>query len=100
MADVVEYNAATGKTTARAFTAQELAERLDPAVEARSRAEAAIATNVEAIRVAALAALEINRAHIARAAPTAAQNTAQIKALARQNNGIIRLLLGQLDATD
>lgn len=41
-----------------------------------------------------------NRTYIALASPTAAQTTAQTKALSRQNNAIIRLLLNQLDATD
>lgn len=56
--------------------------------------------NEMTIRAQALAAMADNRAHLARTSPTTAQNTAQIKALSRQNNGIIRLLLGQLDGTE
>lgn len=41
-----------------------------------------------------------NRAYVALAGPTAAQTTAQVKALSRQQNGMIRLLLGILDGTD
>lgn len=55
--------------------------------------------NEAAIRSQANAALATNRAYAA-STPTAAQTTAQVKALSRQINGIIRLLLNQLDATD
>lgn len=56
--------------------------------------------NDEAIRAAALQALATNRTYAALASPTAAQTAAQVKALSRQNNGLIRLLLGLLDGTD
>jgi hypothetical protein len=55
--------------------------------------------NEETIRGQALAALAANRAYIA-STPTAVQATAQSKALTRQVNGIIRLLLNQLDGVD
>lgn len=45
-------------------------------------------------------ALVTNRTYVAIASPTAAQTTVQVKALSRQMNGLIRLLLGQLDGTD
>lgn len=57
-------------------------------------------TNEQTIRDAARNALATNRAYAQRANPTAAQTTAQVKALSQQQNGIIRLLLGALDATD
>lgn len=41
-----------------------------------------------------------NRTYTALASPTNAQQTAQVKALTQQMNGVIRLLLGQLDATN
>jgi hypothetical protein len=56
-------------------------------------------SNRQAIEVAARQALAANRAFVA-STPTAAQATAQVKALSRQVNGIIRLLFDQLDATD
>lgn len=55
--------------------------------------------NDETIRAQASGALATNRTYVA-STPTAAQTTAQVKALSRQNNGLIRLLLGLLDGTD
>jgi hypothetical protein len=52
------------------------------------------------LREQALAAHAANRTFVALNSPTNAQNAAQIKALTRQMNGVIRLLLGQLDGTD
>lgn len=57
-------------------------------------------TNEQTIRQQALTALTTNRTYLALASPTNAQNAAEIKALARQMNGVIRLLLGQLDGTN
>jgi hypothetical protein len=59
-----------------------------------------VETNEESIRDAASNALATNRAYVATVSPTAAATTAQVKALSRQNNGLIRLLLGLLDGTD
>lgn len=56
--------------------------------------------NEQSIRQAAAQALVTNRTYLGVASPTAAQTTAQVKALSRQNNGLIRLLLGLLDGTD
>jgi hypothetical protein len=58
------------------------------------------AVNGDTLRTQALSALDTNRTYIARQSPTAAQQTAQIKAMAQQLNGVIRLLLGQLDGTN
>ena len=56
--------------------------------------------NRETIKAQAHTALQANRDFLALSSPTNAQTLAQVKALTRQNIGIIRLLLGQLDATD
>lgn len=56
--------------------------------------------NRTTIEQQARTALNGNAAFLAIATPTAAQNAAQIKALTRQVNGLIRLVLGQLDAVN
>ena len=56
--------------------------------------------NYDTIQQAARQALAANRTFLAIATPTAAQNAAQAKALTRQMNGVIRLLLTELDGTD
>jgi hypothetical protein len=56
--------------------------------------------NEATIRQQAAQALATNRTFLALASPTQAQTLAEVKALARQNNGIIRLLLNQFDGTD
>ena len=56
--------------------------------------------NDATIRTQATTALDTNRTFIALASPTQAQTLAQVKALSRQMNGLIRLQLGQLDGID
>jgi hypothetical protein len=56
--------------------------------------------NRESIEENALAALADNKAYIDLASPTTAQAGVQIKALTRQMNGLIRLLLDRLDDTE
>lgn len=56
--------------------------------------------NEETLQNQALQALQNNRDFLAITTPTNAQVLAQVKALSRQNNGIIRQLLGFLDGTD
>lgn len=57
-------------------------------------------TNRATIQQQATQALDTNRTFLALASPTNAQTLAQVKALTRQNQGLIRLLLNQLDATN
>lgn len=73
--------------TARAKTTQELANDTETA-------------NRATIQTQLTTALAANRTFLAITTPTTAQNAAQIKALTRQNQGIIRLLLNQLDGTN
>ena len=56
--------------------------------------------NQRALRQAAQQALTTNRAFISNASPSNAQTVAEVKALARQVNALIRLELNQLDGTD
>ena len=56
--------------------------------------------NEEELRRLAEVALVNNRDFLAIASPTQVQTLAQVKALSRQNNGVIRMLLGFLDGTD
>ena len=56
--------------------------------------------NEEELRRLAEVALTNNRTYLAIPTPTQAQAGAQVAALTRQNNGIIRQLLGLLDGTD
>lgn len=81
-------------TSVRPLTDPEFAEYT---TVAQSRAAEA---NRDTIETQAAAALAANAAFIALASPSAAQNAAQIKALTRQVNKLIRLVLGRLDGTD
>jgi len=73
--------------TRRPMTAQELA-------------NVTATANRATIQQQATTALDTNRTFLAIASPTNAQTLAQVKALTRQNQGIIRLLLNQLDGTN
>jgi hypothetical protein len=57
----------------------------------------ATSANARQIETASRSALAQNKAFLALASPTNADVLAQVKALTRQMNGVIRLLLGQLD---
>lgn len=59
-----------------------------------------LAANEATIRDRATTALGTNTTFLGIASPTNAQIAAQVKALTRQNNGLIRLVLRRFDATD
>lgn len=61
--------------------------------------EAIESANLATIQSAAETALTNNTNYLGIASPTAAQAEAQVTALTRQVDGIIRLLLGLLDST-
>lgn len=104
MADVIEtdYSTDPPTVTERDFTPEEVAQRAaDQQAAAQSKARAdLIAANTGTLHAQAAAALAQNRAAIAAAAPTNAQVIAQVKNLSAQNNALIRLVLGLLDATN
>lgn len=56
--------------------------------------------NQRTVVTQALNAMANNRTFIALASPTNAEVVAQVKALSQQSNAIIRMLLGQFDATN
>jgi hypothetical protein len=57
------------------------------------------ASNVAVIQQRAQQALLANATYLAIPNPTAGQNVAQVQALTKECNGLIRLLLGILDST-
>jgi hypothetical protein len=70
------------------------------ALEAAAAATAATqATNAQTLQQNTITALASNATYLALATPTTAQNTAQIKALTRQIDALIRLVANQLDST-
>jgi UDP-glucose 6-dehydrogenase len=56
--------------------------------------------NATTLRAALTTAHTANKTFIAITTPNTAQNSAQIKALSRQQNSVIRLMLSMLDGTD
>lgn len=78
-----------------------------PIIDAHAAAAAAAAVRVGNeranegdIRQQAAAALQSNRDFLALQSPTNAQVLAQVRALTRQNQGLIRLALRRFDGTD
>lgn len=90
----VKYTDKGVQESSRPYTAKENA-------EADARAQVNVITaNRTAIETQAATTLAANKAFVGIASPTNAQSAAQVKALTRQVNGIIRLVLGKLDASD
>jgi DNA-binding LytR/AlgR family response regulator len=104
MADVIEMDAVSGVVIERDYTPAEAALAAADAIAAAGHHDAlvAIAANRDTLQQQATTALAQNRAAIA-AAPasvTLRQAVDQIQRLSAQNNALIRLVLGLLDATD
>lgn len=78
----------------RPFTCEENA-----AADERA-ATVAAESNRTTLTTQARAALAGNRTFLANASPTNAQTLAQVKALTRQMNAVIRLVVGDLSGTD
>jgi hypothetical protein len=101
MADVVIVDAQTGEVTERAFTPQEAAQRAvdQQAAAAQQAILDALNTNRATLEAQATAALAQNQTAILAnpATVTLAQVAGQVQALSRQNNALIRLVLGLLD---
>jgi hypothetical protein len=88
------WNTSGAQTTQRPYTT---AENLD--ADARASSEAA-RTNDATLRQRAANAIQGNKDFLALTAPTNAQIVAQVKALTRQNNALIPLVLGVTASTD
>lgn len=95
----VVFDCETGEETIVDLTPQEIAAR-NADLPAHQAAQAAADTgeaNRATLRDKANTALTTNATYLAITSPNAAQNTAQAKALTRQVNAIIKLMLGLLD---
>jgi hypothetical protein len=67
--------------------------------EARARCDS-VNTVEKVLRARAVTALDANRTYLTLAPPSQAQVVAQVNALTRQVNGLIRMVLAVLDDTD
>ena len=93
---VVAYSAEA--TQAQRDQGAAIVAAFDWTLTAEKQAEATATTNERTISQQVEAALANNATFLGLASPTTAQNAAQIKALTRQMNGLIRLVRRKLDA--
>ena len=90
-----EYDPTTGvQTLSRAYTAAETA-----AAQARAT-ETTTAANLATIMQRIQTAISNNQTYLGLTSPTNAQNVAQVQALTRQCDGIMRVLGNILDSTN
>ncbi len=87
------WNTAGVQVEQRPLTTDEAA-----ALAAQDTAQTA-STNHVSLRDKASQALAANSTYLALVTPTVAQNTAQVQRLTRENNALIRLMIGALDTT-
>jgi len=99
-----EWDSVAGTYTTWSEAGTQTSQRPLTALEVQEFAEAAARKtsedNADSLRAKASQAFAINATFLALASPTNAQTLAQVKALTRETNAIIRLLLGALDTTD
>ena len=88
------YDDKGAQTSQRAYTADE-----NRQADARVALSSAV-INKDALLVKAANALSVNATFLAIASPTTAQAVTQVKALTRQVNAIIKLLVNDLSNTD
>ena len=96
----VEVTYAPFATQAQRDQGAAIVAAFDWALTAERAAEAAANTNGRTLEDQAIAALAANKVFYQRTSSTTAQVLAQVKALSRQNNALIRLLLRRLDGVD
>ena len=94
----IEYDARA--TAAQKTQGAAIVTAFDWTLAAERAAEATASTNGRTLEDQAIAALAANKVFYQRASSTTAQVLAQVKALSRQNNALIRLLLRRLDGVD
>lgn len=87
-------------TEAKRAAAQAVVDAHPPSALAAADSANAQQVNETTIRDRANQALATNTTFLAITSPTNAQVSAQVKALTRQNQGLIRLLLQRFDGTD
>ena len=85
-----------GTTLTLVFAADLTPQQVD---EVRARCDS-INDVEKTLRARALTAIDANKAYLALSPPSQAQVVAQVRALTTQMNGLIRLVLAALDATD
>lgn len=92
---------ATGEEQITPFTAEEeaAADQRVAAGQAAAAADGLATSNTSTMQQLLRVARQTNRDYIALASPTAAQTTAEVKAMARQVNWLIRMVLGDLGDT-
>lgn len=98
LVEEVNVDAKTGEVTRRMVEVPDMLTTQQ--ATARQAAEVQAESNEKTILQQAADALAGNTAFLNIASPSNAQTLAQVKALTRQNNKIIRMLLRKFDATD